>query len=306
MRKILLLAVVVLAAAAFPSSGAAAPRTAALLVAGPVKVHAYRMYLLATPAAKHSSATLIVIFRRENGSDVQEHYYGSTRAVTVRIAADGSSARIRADFGSYGHVNLDFSAGGGGAALPGGCHGASTVSRHSGVVAKLGGLKLDTHSSYFGIVRENSLPASIITVRGVPGCKPKQSQPTHGVTQLGVTVAQPGQGITSFTASHTAKGYISEDVLVIHAPLAPKAPVILDSIVASGLPASDFTFAADLSSAHARGTGSFLSGGLDFMRTLAATPHFAIGTVAGNLTARFDGLGDVRPAAGATSATLSG
>jgi hypothetical protein len=305
MRKILLLAVVVLAAAAFPSSGAAAPRTGALLVAGPVKVHAYRMYLLATPATKHSSANLFVIFRRQVGADVQEHYYSSTRAVTVRIAANGRSARIRADFGSYGHVNLDFSAGGGGAVLPAGCHGASIVSQHSGVLAKPHGLQLDTHSSYFGIVRENSLPASITTIRGGLACKPKQSQPTHGVTLLGAVMAQPGQ-VTSFSASHTAKGFISEDVLVIDTPLAPGRMVILHSIVASGLPASDFTFAADLSSAHARGSGSFLSGGLDFTRTIAVPPNFAIGTVAGNLTAHFDGLGDVRPASGATSASLSG
>jgi hypothetical protein len=305
MRKILLLAVVVLAAAAFPSSGAAAPRTSALLVAGPVKVRAYRMYFIATPRAKHAAANLIVLFRRESGAEVQEHYYGFSRGVSVHIAADGRSASIRGDFGIYGHVNLDFSPGGQGTKLPAGCNGA-TVDQHAGILAKPNGLSLATRSSYFGVVSRSSLPASITIVRGGLGCKPKQSQPTHGVTQLGVTVAQPGQGITSFTASHTAKGYISEDVLVIHSPLAPKAPVILDSIVASGLPASDFTFLSDLSSAHANGSGPFLNGSLDFTRTIAALPHFAIGTVAGNLTAHFDGLGDVRPAAGATSASLSG
>src|SRR5437763_1440659 len=83
------------AAAALPSAAIAATPSGAsrhdeLLVAGPVRVQAYKMYLLASPAHRHDRANLTVIFERGTGNDRQTHYYAFSHGVSVKISADGS------------------------------------------------------------------------------------------------------------------------------------------------------------------------------------------------------------------------
>jgi hypothetical protein len=49
----------------------------------------------------------------------------------------------------------------------------------------------------------------------------------------------------------------------------------------------------------------FLSGSLNFTQTTPTGPKSAIGTLAGTLTAHFDGLGAVQPAVSVPGASLT-
>lgn len=261
--------------------------------------------MIASPPSKKAKAELTVLFERRSGREVQQHYYGFSRGVSVKIAPDGSSARILAGLGAYGRIDLSF-APGPRFSYPTVCRG-TTVGQHFGSLAKRGGFALQTRSSYFGGVRGSRLPAYITTVRGggTLQCAPKATSPARGVTLLTSTTALPGGSIASFTAGHSARGYTTVGVLVVGATRGSGSPSIIDSILASALPPSDFSFAANLSAARARGPGPFLSGSLDFTHTTATSPRSAIGTLAGDLTTRSDGLGAVQPAVSVAGASLS-
>jgi hypothetical protein len=305
MRRLLVLTVLLVTSVALPASATATSKGGAVLVAGPVTVRAYRMYLIASPATKKSRADLTVLFERRSRGEVQDHYYGFSRGVSVKFAADGNSARLLARLGAYGNIDLPF-APGPRFSFPTVCQGA-TVGQHFGSLTKRGGFDLQTHSSYFGEVRESRLPTYIATVRGGGRlqCKPTAATPARGVTILSSATALPDRSIASFTATHSARGHITVGVLVIGATSSSRAPAIIDSIQASALPSSDFSFAPDLSAAGARGPGPFLSESLNFTQTTATGPKSAIGTLAGNLTAHFDGLGAVQPAVSVPGASLS-
>jgi hypothetical protein len=305
-RVIASVSLIALAASATPpAAGAAATKRAQLLVAGPVKVKAYKLYLLATPKHPREAANVTVILERGTDNDRQDHYYSFSHGVSVKFAKDGSAARLDGDFGSFGHIHLRFSAGRGGAPLPPFCHG-STVREHDGALAKRHGFDLATHSSYFGDIVENSLPASVVTYVGkTPSCTGKKPTPTKGVTQLSTTASQPGRSLTSFTASRTGSGDIAEDVLLIDSPTSATGPTILHSIDAAALPSRVFTVTGDLSSAHVVGAGSFLSSQFDFTQLSAPQPNFVTGTVTGTLDARFDGIGVVQLQSNLLDATIS-
>ncbi len=164
------------------------------------------------------------------------------------------------------------------------------------------GFDLVSQSSYFGEVRANSLPAFTITVRGHDAvCKPTPSTPAHGVL-LSVVKSSAGSE-TTFSVSRSGS-VTGEDVDVIQLPPSDGDPVIEHVIQVTPLPGPAFTFADDLSSAQASGLGTFLTGSVDFLRTLTYSPNQVLGTATGDLSARFDGLGIVQPAVGAQTATL--
>ena len=62
------------------------------------------MYLIASPATRKAHADLTVLFERRNRGEVEDHFYGFDRGVSVSIAADGSSARVLARLGRYGRI----------------------------------------------------------------------------------------------------------------------------------------------------------------------------------------------------------
>jgi hypothetical protein len=232
MRRLLVLTVLLVTSVALPASATATSKGGAVLVAGPVTVRAYRMYLIASPATKKSRADLTVLFERRSRGEVQDHYYGFSRGVSVKFAADGNSARLLARLGAYGNVDLPF-APGPRFSFPTVCQGA-TVGQHFGSLTKRGGFDLQTHSSYFGEVRESRLPTYIATVRGGGRlqCKPTAATPARGVTILSSATALPDRSIASFTATHSARGHITVGVLVIGATSSSRAPAIIDSIQA--------------------------------------------------------------------------
>jgi hypothetical protein len=110
-RRLLVLTALLVTSVALPARATAASKGGAVIVAGPVTVRAYRMYLIASPASKKSRADLTVLFERRSRGEVQEHYYGFSRGVSVKLAANGSSARLLASLGAYGHIDLRFAPG---------------------------------------------------------------------------------------------------------------------------------------------------------------------------------------------------
>ncbi len=136
MRRSLLPLLVLAACAAVPTVAAATSNS--VLVAGPLKVRSYRMYMLATPAARHASAFVDVFFERGKSNDLQEHFYGFGHGVSVKIARDGSSASVQANLGSWGHVHMNLSRGADVLTLPAGCNG-SLVVQHKGPLAGANG-----------------------------------------------------------------------------------------------------------------------------------------------------------------------
>jgi hypothetical protein len=298
-------------AIALPSAASAAPgktKREQILVAGPVRVHAYKLYLLASPAHRHDPANVLAMFERGTENDRQTHYYGFNHGVSVKISRDGTKATIKANLRAYGRIDLAFATGPGGpavASLPPVCNG-TTIGQHSGTVTGTPGFDVKTHSSYFGTVHKSSLPAFVTTVRSQgPNCQPKQPSRTVGVTQLSTTSTQPGRSLTSFTASRSARGDIAEDVLLIDQQTSPGGPAVLHAIDATALPQSAFTYASDLSSAHVTGQGSFLSGSVDFAQTFRDSPSFVMGSTTGTVDANFDGLGSVQLQTPPVLATIS-
>lgn len=301
MKRLLLVPLAVLAVAAFPASGLAATHTYNFLAAGPVQVKAYKMYVLAYPRRPRSAPLLLIEFERGSALDRQSHFYSFSHGVSVKIAADGSSASVHAALGRWGHMRMSFSETGGGSLPPVGC-GDVVVSHHQGQLSASHGFDLVSHSPYFGDIRASTLAASTITVRGQDAvCMATPSKPAQGV--LLSVVKSAGSEITSFSVSHSC-AFTGEDLDVTELPQSTAAPVIEHVIQVTRLPGSAFTFAPDLSSAQANGLGTFLSGSLDFTRMFIYKPNDALGTASGDLAARFDGLGLVQPGAGAQTATL--
>jgi len=302
-------AITAVSAIALPATGTASPKSKqrshhnAILVAGPLHVRAYKMYLIASPPQPHNKANLLVIFERGNDNDYQTHYYGFSHRVSVKIGADGRSAKIDANLKPFGHVHLTFAPGNGGSPLPAIC-GNVTIGQQGGTLSGRSGFDLVTHSPYFHSVRTASIPAYITAVKGKSNCIPKPSTSTTGVTQLTTTSTQPGRTLTNFTASRSAKGYTTEDVLLID-QTSPTGPAILHAIHVAAVPQPEFSFAADLSSANVKAWGTFLTGGFDFAKTVQETAKMVLGNVTGGLDAHFDGIGVVPLQSAPVLATLS-
>ena len=112
-------AIMAVSAIALPATWAASTKSKqrshhnAILVAGPLHVRAYKMYLIASPPKPHNKANLLVIFERGNDNDYQTHYYGFSHRVSVEVGADGRSAKIDANLKPFGHVHLTFAPGDG-------------------------------------------------------------------------------------------------------------------------------------------------------------------------------------------------
>jgi hypothetical protein len=134
MRRLLVLTALVLTSVALLAGATAATKGSSVIVAGPVTVRVYRMYLIASPATRKAHADLTVLFERRSRGEVEDHFYGFDRGVSISIAADGSSARVLARLGRYGRIDLSFIPGRR-YAFPTVCQGA-TVGQHFGRLTK--------------------------------------------------------------------------------------------------------------------------------------------------------------------------
>lgn len=108
-----------------------------------------------------------------------------------------------------------------------------------------------------------------------------------------------GGQMTSYSASESG-GKVTQSVLRMDDSAATAPLQIMHQISAGG---GVFDTAPDLSSASVTGSGPFLSGKLAFASD-SAFGSSAIGTATGDLTAKFDSVGDVALTAGDEPTTL--
>jgi hypothetical protein len=304
MKRLLLMASGLLVIAAFPATSAAA--THGIIYTDSVKVRAYKMTLVAFPKTAHSGSGLQISFTRGTSMDTQQHYYGFTHGVHVTMAPGGASATVRADLGTWGRIDLRFSAGGGGRSTPG-CPGA-VLTQHAGTLS--GSFRLNSHSSYFGTVRESSFRGFTATATQGINCKPPTPKLSHG-TELDVFSEMISAGpplsatLYDFNVGRDLKGHILEQFLVLEPTVGHKGPVVIHAIDRAKVPASDFTNATDLSSAQAVASGSFMSGSLMFSKSGQPGPNEATGSVSGTIVAHFDGLAPIALPTATTQANLT-
>ncbi len=297
MKRLLLLASGLLALAALPATSAAATHASGIIYTDSVQVRAYKMQLLALTKSTHHGAFLSIAFTRGTSTDKQDHYYQFSTHVRVDLAPGGASGTIKADLGTYGRVDLKFSAGAGGRTTPG-CRGA-LLFEHAGTLT--GTFHFVSGSTYFKTIDRGSLRAATATGKKGLNCKPPTLNKTHGtgldvasyvIPGLGSAGTQPLGTENDFNIERDLKGHIIEQFFVLDASHAKEGVVISDAIDRAKLPASAFTNASDLSSANAVASGQFMSGSVAFT-SIQRFGNTATGMITGSITANFDGMAPI-------------
>jgi hypothetical protein len=286
------------AGAAVLAVPAAASARTSTVIAGPVKVKAYSMTLIA------SKNSMSAILTRRAGKSNQSHVYSASKGVKVKLARNLSSGSIKASLGKLGTVNLRLHGSGPvrKSKPPKGCTGQASRSRQG----KLSGtfrLKAD-NGRYFGTIRQGSLPATALdagklTCQGTGDGGTGSPGGSSGSTTLSRTISD-GDEFTSLVVTRH-KGKVSEFVTRIDSRAAT-APLVVTHSVSTTAPGGAFSVAGDLKSATVQGAG-FITGSLSY----AAKDGFgaySTGTATGSLAARFDPLGKISLTQGDAPATL--
>lgn len=268
------------------------------VVAGPVKVKAYSMSLVA------SKNSMSVILTRRAGKSTQSHIYGATRGVKVKLARNLSSGSVKASLGKLGTVNLRLHGSG---ALrkskpPKGCTGKAGRARQG----KLSGtfkLKAD-NGRYFGTIRKGALPAIALNsgkleCEGTGGGTGNPGG-SSGSTTLSRTMSDGDETTSLIVTRH--KGKVSEFVTRIDSRAATAPLSVIHSITTTA-PSDAFSVAADLKSASVKGAG-FITGSLSYAAD-SGFAQFSSGTASGSLAAKFDPLGTISLTQGDTPTTLT-
>jgi hypothetical protein len=258
---------------ASPASASAAAKVG--LVSSAVQVaRGYSLILVA--GGKDVSVSLQ---KAKQGSS-QSYLVSGTHGATT-VGSSLAAGTVDANLGLYGSVHLHFSPGGGHAVVP----PPSCKLVHPGryVSGELTGtLHLNIGSHAFNLSR---LPARAIKGATVSCAKPP-SRPSHGLTlfQYGL----PGTGSMSW--DQDVKGHLFE--LAMLARGKSTDPASLLAFIYAKAPGSALTATPDLSSAQARAAGPYLSGSVQFARTIPAlSGNTSQGSITGSFSMQFDLLG---------------
>jgi hypothetical protein len=286
-----------LAAAALAAPSAAAAAADTTLTAGPLKVRAYQMTLVATDAA-HDALT--VMLTRRAGSSMQTHVYSFDRGVTVN--AGGRAPSIAGRLGRYGVLRLTLGGmRGGRGSVPAGCTGTPGRQERGTFAGKLD-LTLDT--TYFRTVRARSLPGMRIS-GGALRCGGSGAPGQPGGGGGGLTLSVTSQGadgsMLMLNAARDAGGKVAQTAMKMDGAT-QTAPASVSHMISSPAAANGLTAAADLSSASAVGAAPFLAGTMTFAGE--GLGQMASGTVGGDFAARFDSIGTQRPPADAIATLM--
>jgi hypothetical protein len=280
-------------AVALPAAASAASGTS--IVAGPLKVKDYSMTVTANDGAQDS---LSVMFSRRAGQATQTHFYTFSDGVQVTANKRMSSARVKANLGRYGAVNLRLT----GVApakrgtTPKGCTGKAGTLRRG---TFKGAFKLVADATYFKTVSAKSLKAQLAR-GGAFKCGDGPSDPSAGggAGETMLTSSSAGSdGLLMVTMIRDAKGAVTQQAMRSDDDAQTAPASIMHMINAPG-PASAFAPSADLSSATGSGVAPFFSGSFDFASE-EPMAGMASGTLNGDLAARFDSIGTQPLAAGA-------
>jgi hypothetical protein len=242
------------------------------LVGGPLKVRDYEMTVIGSDAAQDS---VMVLFSRTSGKSSQEHMYSFDSGVTVTPTA------IKGSLGRYGAIDLKLAgARAAKSALPAGCSGNPGTTKRGSLT---GSFKLVADSTYFRTVTAKSLPGMASTggkVRcdGEGSATPGTGPGGTGGPMLSLTKTGP-DGMFTFSATAKAQSAMRMDDDEATAPAS-----IMHIISAEG---------TGLKGTAVPGISPFLGGAGTFDGDVS-------GTLAGDLTAKFDSIGTVTIAGDAT------
>ena len=270
---------------------AAASAAAPTVVAGPLQVKDYAMTLVAT----HGSPSLSVMFSRTSGTASQTHMYSFPAGATVKVK--GAKASIKADLGAYGAIDLKVKRLGGARAgvVPKGCTGSTGKSR-AGTFA--GSFRLVADSTYFATVSAKKLEGQVLK-SGKLECG-STGTPSQRPTTLTANLDTPA-GMLMFTASRAADGSVIQQAMRMDDEAATAPATIMHLISAPGA-APAFAPSPDLTSATGAAISPFFSGAFTFAGEAMGT--MSMGTLSGDLAARFDSIGTQAIAAAGPDAIL--
>ena len=290
LRITALAAVCAAGALAVPAAaGAAAPT----VVAGPLKVKDYDLTLVGA----HNSPSVTLMLTRTAGEASQTHMYSFASGATVKVK--GAKASIKADLGAYGAISLKTRKLGKArkGVVPTGCTGSAGKSR-GGTLS--GSFELVADSTYFNTIATKKLKAQVIKggkleCGGGPGGTPAK-QPARLTANL-----ETPAGLLMFSAVKEADGATALQAVRMDDEAATAPASILHMINAPG-GAAAFAPAADLTSATGSAVSPFFSGAYAFAGENLGT--MGMGTLSGDLAAKFDSIGTQAIAAGGPDAML--
>jgi hypothetical protein len=286
------------AAVALPTTASAA--SGASVVAGPIKVKDYQMTVVGSDAAKDS---LSVMFNRTAGKATQSHFYTFGQGVTIKANKSLSTASIKGSLGKYGKIDLKLR--GVGAVrkgtAPKGCTGKAGTLR-TGTLR--GTFKLNADTSYFRTVSAKSMKAQLakggkLTCDGAGNGAGGDG--TTGSTML-TSTQETSDGMLLLSVTKDATGAINQQAMRTDDATATAPASIMHLINAPGTGAA-FAPAADLGSARGTGVSPFFSGAFEFASE-EPMGSMAMGTLSGDLAAKFDSIGTQQLAAGSPDAML--
>jgi hypothetical protein len=289
LRTPLLAAVCAAGALTLPAAASAAPT----VVAGPLKVKDYEMTLMGTAG----SPSLTVMFNRPAGRASQLHSYAFASGAKVKVK--GAKASIRADLGAYGAVDLKIRKLGAArkGIVPEGCTGTAGKSR-TGTLK--GSFRLVADSTYFTTVSARKLKAQVLKSGKLECGSSGGGDPTARPATLSATLDGPA-GMLMFTAIKDADGSVTQQAMRMDAESATAPASIMHLISAPG-GAAAFSPSGDLTSATGTAVGPFFAGAFSFAGESMGS--MSMGTLSGDLAARFDSIGTQAIAAGSPDAML--
>jgi hypothetical protein len=257
------------------------------LSATPGTANGYTAYFSAT-----SFGAELDFLRTSHGA-TQDHTLQNNgpAGVTYTAAADLSTAKIVAKWGSHGKVSMTFTAKGRAhKALPKGCTGKPALSR-TGILAGTLTAKLDKR--FFKTFKRTRISATL-SQPGEFSC----GGGVGGFGGPGLSVLGAGKlGGLSVTFVRAGKhGKVSETANLSQTSVAGNWT--LRHTITETAPASALKIASDASSATAKGAGPFLGGTLLFHAVGTHTSQSATGKPSGSFVAKFDSIGRQKLARG--------
>jgi hypothetical protein len=258
-----------------------------MVVAGPVKVRDYKLTLTATDG---KADQLGISFLRADGRAMQMHQWSFTTGVSVTVARNLATARIKGSLGRYGKVDLKLGRAGAlrRGTVPAGCKGRGGKSR-AGRFA--GRLTLAADTTYFKTVKVRKLKGMALT-GGRLTCSSGSAGGGGGGsvgagTYLTRSVQDAAGNTLMFTAQRTGSR-VTQSAMRMDAATAT-APASVMHYISAPAGSADFVPNSDLTGADLRGASKYLTGFAEFNGE-AAGP-MALGALTGDLTARFDSIG---------------
>jgi len=287
-----------------PQSAAAAPTITTYSVAtSPVPAKGYGMSLFLTETDGASTASLTITFSRTAATGrhpTQSHSYSfSLPAGVLDVAPKLAKASIHTGtgMGDEGAISMELKKLGEIQVTRSGC---GTTKTRAGTLG--GAFKLIADSTFFGTVKESSLPATLTKSVGTPGCGGSNPTCTAGTTLTSTSSKRHMFLNVSRTPNPSGGATVAETVSYVQSPTKSRPVNVSHSISVSGAPKKALDFSSDLTSASLNGSVGkpFLTGTLAFAGnpsppgacSKALDSTISTGTVKGKLIAHFDSVGD--------------